>query len=280
MHDAGLRAMDRLRTWSAPLSKVARSLAQTQSYGVASAVQTGALFDPANYPPLAEWTVYVIGDIHGRSDLLLDLHRKIDRDSLGLPRGRIVEIYLGDYIDRGPDSRGVLDCLVERGAVRRAVFLRGNHEVMLADFLAGRLSLEVWAAVGGVETIESFDLDGRLPSVLESDEPDVELGARIPLTHKAFLASLCSSFDIGPYAFVHAGIRPGIPFRLQDARDICWIRNDFLNYAPAHEFIVVHGHSPVLNVDFRPNRINVDTGAYLTDQLSCLKIDGFGVQVL
>lgn len=231
------------------------------------------------YPGLARGVVYVVGDIHGRLDCLRRVHEAIDHD-VGRVRGEeAVELYLGDYVDRGPDSRGVIDCLIERVARRRAIFLRGNHEIMLEEFLGGRLPFARWKNSGALPTLVSYGVDARQALGGEDVDPHA-LAVRLPDEHRAFLSALRPIVTVGDYCFVHAGVRPGIPLDEQTLDDLAWIRAGFLDYKGRFERIVVHGHSAVAEAEFHHNRINIDTGAYATGKLSVLRIDGKGPVLL
>ena len=234
------------------------------------------------YPPTTgEVTIYAVGDIHGRLDLLEEVHRQIDRDKEVAQPQQAVEIYLGDYIDRGPESAGVVSKLIARAHEQSAVFLRGNHEQLLLDFLAGGDCLREWRSVGAVSTLQSY---GLAPDLLLRDVPQEAvrraLAERLPPEHAAFYADTGAYLEAGPYLFVHAGIRPGIALEQQEPGEMLTIRAEFLDCEHSFTHIVVHGHSPVMSPDFRPNRINIDTGAFATNRLTCLKIDGAGVRVL
>lgn len=234
------------------------------------------------YPPAPDgMTAYVVGDIHGRLDLLIGVQRQIDEDKAGSHAERIVEIYLGDYIDRGPDSAGVVSRLVGRVREVDAVFLRGNHEQVLLDFLDGKDCLEQWWAIGGITTLLSY---GVAPSVLSRQvQQDVVrriISENLPHEHRRFYEQTGSYRCVGPYLAVHAGIRPGIKLEDQKAADLLGIRQDFLQYGGDFDFIVVHGHTPVMAPDLRRNRINIDTGAFATNRLTCLRIGADGIRVL
>jgi serine/threonine protein phosphatase 1 len=234
------------------------------------------------YPPAPDgWTVYAIGDIHGRLDLLKKVHRGIDADTSASSAAQTVGIYLGDYIDRGPDSAGVLSELIDRAMTRPACFLRGNHEQLLLDFLEGKDLLGQWKAVGGLATLLSYGLPGAL---LAGNNPEEEvqqaLRQRLPAEHLEFLGRTGSYVRLGPYLMVHAGLRPGVRLEDQRTADILGIRNDFLDYDGDVGYLLVHGHTPVEEPDFRPNRINIDTGAFATNRLTCLRIGADGPSVL
>jgi calcineurin-like phosphoesterase family protein len=234
------------------------------------------------YPPAPDgWTIYVIGDIHGRADLLKNIHRGIDAAKVSAGATESIEVYLGDYIDRGPRSADVLSELIDRSKARRTAFLRGNHEQLLLDFVDGKSLLGQWKAVGALPTLLSYGLPARL---LAGDTPEAEvreaLRQRLPTAHLDFLAVTGSYVRMPPYLMVHAGLRPGVRLEHQQAADILGIRNDFLDYEGDLGYLVVHGHTPVEEPDFRPNRINIDTGAFATNRLTCLRIDANGPSLL
>jgi serine/threonine protein phosphatase 1 len=183
-------------------------------------------------------------------------------------------VFLGDYIDRGPASRDVLDHLVIRDRTFRSVFLKGNHEGFLTGFLSNPSILEHWQYNGGLETLLSY---GVRPSLNADAATQVQLAAALdealPESHRQFIRKLESSFVCGDYFFVHAGVRPGIPLTKQREEDLLWIRQDFLLHEEDFGKVVVHGHTPVPQPDVRPNRINIDTGAFATGQLTCLVLE-------
>jgi serine/threonine protein phosphatase 1 len=225
--------------------------------------------------------VYVIGDIHGRDDLLWSLLQRIDSDVQNNPGVQPIEIYLGDYIDRGPASRQVIDRLIERRRVRETVYLKGNHETYIATFLHDPAILTEWAKVGGFETLLSY---GLTPSIgmRPSEQTALAQAFRqvLPDSHRLFLLNLTSLYWCGDFFFAHAGVRPGIPFEWQRDEDLLWIRDDFLYCVEDFGKIVVHGHTPVQEPDIRPNRINIDTGAYATGRLTCLVLQDESVSFL
>lgn len=219
--------------------------------------------------------LYCIGDIHGRRDLLQDLHEKIVADAAGFDGTRKV-VYLGDYIDRGMQSREVMDELIDQPlAGFEAVYLLGNHEQTLLDFLQYPKEAAGWLAWGGRETLASYGV----PLPREFQPPDVmtlrdELQARIAERHLEFLRRLPLTHVEGGYLFVHAGIRPGVPLQDQSDSDLLWIRRDFTESTASHGFVVVHGHSISEEVEMHPNRIGIDTGAFYTGVLTCLVLEG------
>jgi serine/threonine protein phosphatase 1 len=218
--------------------------------------------------------IYAIGDIHGRADLLDQVLNRIDADPTKNPNSFEIEVFLGDYIDRGPDSRQVLDRLVARNHTHRMVFLKGNHETYLADFVNNPRILEDWQRIGGLETLMSY---GITPSINANMATQARLAAAfdraLPESHRGFLGNLKTSFTCGDFYFVHAGIRPGISLEKQREEDLLWIRHEFLLCEEEFSKIVVHGHTPVPEPDVRPNRINIDTGAYATGNLTCLILE-------
>lgn len=222
---------------------------------------------------------YVIGDIHGRTDLLDRVHAAIDEDSCRLT-GSAIEIYLGDYVDRGPDSAGVLDRLIERARRRPAVHIRGNHEVMFEEFLAGGVDPEEWRPVGGLETLLSYGVDVRGLTRAPRDRWVAATRPLVPEAHVEFLASLSDSLLLGGYFFTHAGIRPGVRLEDQVPDDLQWVRDVFLGDDRDHGAVIVHGHTPSMDPEFLPNRINLDTGAYMTGRLTCLVIEDAGLRLL
>lgn len=219
--------------------------------------------------------IYAIGDIHGRADLLVKKFASIDADLANFPAETAVHVFLGDYIDRGPFSRDVLDLLIARGQRYPAAYLKGNHESYLVEFLNNPTVFVDWRQYGGLETILSY---GLAPS-LSADEHECavlasSLNRALPEVHRLFLDSLKLSFTCGDYFFVHAGVRPGLALARQHEEDLLWIREDFLLHEDTFDKLIVHGHTPVMEPDIRPNRINIDTGAYATGRLTCLVLEG------
>lgn len=218
---------------------------------------------------------YAVGDVHGRADLLapmLDWIREDSDSRGGYPEVHVV--FLGDLIDRGPDSAAVVSMLASgRAAFGQRHFIRGNHEQVLLDILDGDWArMDDWLAVGGVETVASYGVD---PALYLRDPAAFQRAVRdaIPSLHVAFLRRMQSWVQLGDYLFVHAGIRPGVPLDQQSERDLRWIRRDFLRSRVDHGMMVVHGHTISDSVDFRPNRIGIDTGAYGSHRLSVLGLE-------
>jgi serine/threonine protein phosphatase 1 len=236
----------------------------------------------ARYPPAPDGlTLYLIGDIHGRLDLLRAVQRQVDEDRASVRSQRTLEIYLGDYIDRGPDSAGVISQLIGRAQQVEAVFLRGNHEQLLLDFLHGVDCLGEWLAVGATATMLSY---GVAPDVLSRtlavETVRGHLSAVLPPEHRRFLEETATYARVGAYLAVHAGLRPGISLEDQDASDLLGIRREFLEHTGDFGCIVVHGHTPAIAPELHPNRINIDTGAFATSRLTCLRIAADGARIL
>lgn len=235
----------------------------------------------ASIPP--DIRIYAVGDIHGRADLLYEITQRIEDDLRRRPIKYAIEIYLGDYIDRGPDSKGVIDQLAVRLVQKRALCLRGNHEALLAAFLHDPAAINHWSQLGAWDTFASYgvsvDPANRSRIMAPADLHRSFLKA-FPRTHELFLQCLRNSFCCGDYLFVHAGIRPGIPIESQKLDDLLWIRGEFLNSTHVHEKYVVHGHTPVDHPDIRSNRINIDTGAWISGILTCVAIEGETLLVL
>lgn len=229
---------------------------------------------PPSGPPGAR--AYAIGDVHGRLDLLSDLLDKIDADSQARPCQREFIVFLGDLIDRGPDSRGVLNLLQAiRPKLPNPVFVMGNHEEMLLRVLGDDPErIWDWMSFGGYEFAQSYGVEvGRL-ATLPAATAAAEIRAAVPQSDLAFVESFVDSFRFGDYLLVHAGIRPGTPLEQQKIADLRWIREDFLESSAIHPFIVVHGHTISDGPDERPNRIGIDTGAYASGVLTALCLEG------
>ncbi|WP_083901416.1 metallophosphoesterase family protein [Azospirillum sp. B4] len=241
--------------------------------------------------------LYAVGDVHGELGLLRQLLDTIVQDhaALAARHGPLtpVLIMLGDYVDRGPDSRGVIDLL--RGgadATGRTLddllpgfarhYLRGNHEQTMLDFLSDPMAALRWLDFGGLATLRSYGLPVVLEGapVLQAQALSEALDAQLPPSHRRFLEGLEYSVVHGDYAFVHAGIRPGVPLEEQMAEDLLWIRAPFMLDEGPHEKVIVHGHTIVPDVDILPQRIAVDTGAYRSGRLSAVVLHGADVRIL
>ena len=225
--------------------------------------------------------IYAVGDVHGRADLLAPLLARIDVDLSAHPITRPCQVFLGDYIDRGPHSRQVIDLLIARRRRHEMLFLKGNHEDFALEFLSDPTKLSEWKQVGGISTLLSYGVKiaGRTDAEAE-EQAAIAFRRALPESHLGFLGSLVLSFNCGDYFFAHAGARPGIPLREQYRQDLLWIRDDFLLHEEDFGKVVVHGHTPVMTPDIRPNRINIDTGAYATGRLTCLVLEGDKISFL
>jgi serine/threonine protein phosphatase 1 len=218
--------------------------------------------------------LYVIGDIHGRSDLLDHMIDQINRDIETLDDRQALTITLGDYVDRGPDSFGVLDRLAHNPFPTRYIALKGNHEALFENFLTDPSIAEIWRRNGGLETLYSYGI--RTSDLMRGrgfDKAAHALSEWVPKEHLAFLASLRPYLSVNGCFFCHAGIRPGVPLEQQSLGDLLWIREEFLNSDEEFEKMIIHGHSPHEWPEVRPNRVNIDTGAFATGRLTCLVID-------
>ncbi len=231
-------------------------------------------------------TIYAIGDIHGRLDLLTTLHKAIGKDweSRRLPGGTAIEVYLGDLIDRGPESAGVIAALLKRKATRDCVFLLGNHEAEFLRILSGSATPDMvmnWLRMGGSATAMSYGIKDIPRKADQSIARFVaDLREQVSAAHRQFLDNAQLFYASEPYLFVHAGIRPGLGLAQQSSVDLLSIREDFLRSDVRHDYVVVHGHTPVLDVQFLSNRINLDTGAFATNRLSCVRFDNDGTASL
>ena len=218
--------------------------------------------------------IYAIADVHGRADLLDQTFTRIDADLASHPASETIEVFLGDYVDRGPSSREVIDLLIKRGGDHMAIFLAGNHEASLSDFLRNPAAFDNWKLYGGLATLSSYGV--RVPTKPEPSEKinlSLALNSRMPSSHRTFLDNLKPYFICGDFFFVHAGVRPRVPLVEQNVNDLLWIREEFLSYEGDYGKIIIHGHTPVREPDVRSNRINIDTGAYFTGRLTCLRLE-------
>ena len=219
---------------------------------------------------------YVIGDVHGRLDLLEKLLEEIARDGSERPAKYTLLVFLGDLIDRGPHSAQVIERLRTYPADGvRAVFLLGNHEEVLLRILDGNTGLIAsWLQFGGAECLQSYGADWR-KIARAADAPAVEMIRNVILAeHVEFIRSFVDTCRFGDYLFVHAGIRPGVTIEDQLQSDLRWIREPFLLDDTDHGCVVVHGHTIREEIEERPNRIGIDTGAYRTGVLTALVIEG------
>jgi serine/threonine protein phosphatase 1 len=237
--------------------------------------------EPVKAPSIpAGRRLYVIGDIHGRLDLLLMLERQIELDLATAP-DEVTTIFLGDYVDRGKDSAGVLEKLSSGSFCTPIVALCGNHEEVFLQFLEDASVLASWRQFGGLETLHSYGVDvSEAMRGVGFDEAQRALADALPTRHREFLDRTLLSFELGDYFFCHAGVRPGVALNAQVRHDLLWSRSEFLDFPGSFGKIVVHGHTPKADPEVRPNRINVDTGAYASSVLTALVIEGEGRRFL
>lgn len=218
--------------------------------------------------------VYAVGDIHGRRDLLGALHARIVADAQSRVTTRRIIVYLGDYIDRGPDSRAVIDLVrSDHPQGFEKVWLRGNHEDFLIRFLHDAYVGHNWLANGGGATLASYGIDVAAEMATgDMKALQTRLHHRISHRHRDFLEETTLSYRIGDYFFAHAGVRPGVPLDRQRAKDLMWIREEFLDATVDHGAFVVHGHTPVLEPELLANRADIDTGAVFSGRLTALAL--------
>ena len=219
---------------------------------------------------------YAIGDVHGRLDLLKRLLAQIERDDRARVPATTYLVLLGDLIDRGPESKGVIDHFLRSPpGFATPVFLKGNHEEFLLSVLEGEDQMVgSWLTYGGYECAESYGVSRGWTLNVAPTEVAERLRQAVPAAHQAFLADMADSFQFGDYLFVHAGICPGIPLERQSSKDLRWIREGFLDNRSDHGVMVVHGHTIVEKPEQHPNRIALDTGAYRSGVLTALGLEG------
>ncbi len=234
-----------------------------------------------HWPWSGQGRLYVIGDIHGCLNLLDRMIEQVARDLAARPVVESLVVTVGDYLDRGPSSSGVIARLMHNPFPTDYVALKGNHEVLFHEFLSAPATANHWRRLGGPETLRSYGVPAD----------DVEAGRNylaaaralaqaVPSEHFDFLASLETSLTVGGHFVCHAGVRPGVPLDRQEEEDLLWIREPFLASNTDFGKIVVHGHTPAAAPERRMNRINVDTGAYMTGRLTCAVIEPDGVRFL
>ncbi|MEZ5936995.1 MAG: metallophosphoesterase family protein [Hyphomonadaceae bacterium] len=228
--------------------------------------------------------VYAVGDVHGRADLLQRLIAELREDAKqGEYEGRPILIFLGDYVDRGFQSKEVLSTLISPALSEfETYFLKGNHEAAMLQFLKDPSIGPRWAEYGGVETLVSYGV--QPPRVRTSmDEwarASQALNAALPQQHRHFLENLDISVRIGDYIFVHAGLRPGVSLDMQSEHDMLWIREEFLEDRKHLGAVVVHGHTPSQAPYRDSRRIGIDTGAYLSGRLTAARLQADTVEFL
>jgi len=227
--------------------------------------------------------IYAIGDIHGCHDRLRRLHAAIEADAATAPARRRL-VYLGDYVDRGPESRAVIETLLQPAPTGfERIFLKGNHEDFMLQVLDDKSVFLPWLTNGGDATCRSYGIEPTAPP----EGCDDLLGwlrqalvAALPASHRRFLADLALHHVAGDYYFCHAGVRPGVALEAQGPEDLMWIREPFLSAKASHGKVVVHGHTPVSEPERRANRIGIDTGACYGGRLTALVLEGHAQRFL
>ena len=233
--------------------------------------------------------IYAIGDIHGCAKELTELLELVASREQELPEtGRRMLVFLGDYIDRGPDSRGVVEILLHQLPEGFSpIFLRGNHEAMMLDAINHPgiyQSAAMWLFNGGMAAVASYDqaIGGQL-ELAEWLDMDIIIDDFIrimPDEHRRFFESLRLSYQCGDYFFVHAGVLPGLPLDEQKESDMLWIREPFLNSQEDFGAVIVHGHTPARQAEIKPNRIGLDSGAVYGRKLSAIRLEGIEQEIL
>jgi serine/threonine protein phosphatase 1 len=226
--------------------------------------------------------IYAIGDIHGRLDLLDQLHERIKDDLRSAAEKQIKLVYLGDYVDRGPNSSGVVSRLLEPEPFpAERIFLRGNHEEILLNFIDGRAYRERWFLNGGAAAIKAYGIDTPdHPTETEAWAIAAKLSKRLPATHRAFFDDLMLMHRVGDVVFVHAGINPDRSLENQRAEDLLWIREKFLNTPHNLGALIVHGHTPESEPSITPYRIGIDTLAWQSGHLTAAVLEHGHVRFL
>lgn len=236
------------------------------------------LFAPRSKPsrpaiPAGE-RVYAVGDIHGRLDLFDALIAEIERDDAARAPASTTMILLGDLVDRGPASAGVLARARAWQSQRSVRILAGNHEEMFTESFADVETLRHWLKHGGRETVLSYGPDQVAYNRASLEELQAMLHDLVPAQDRAFIDSFDEHVLIGDYLFVHAGIMPEVPLEQQERHDLLWIRAPFLRHQDAHAHMVVHGHTICETVDEQHNRIGIDTGAFRSGVLTAIMLEG------
>jgi len=226
--------------------------------------------------------VYAVGDVHGERTALENLLGRI-REDAARRSAAPVAVFVGDYVDRGGDSRGVLDLLCGDPLPGFTLHrLRGNHEQAMLDFLAAPEAGAPWLEFGGVATLDSYGVRGLFgaPTAERLKTLRDALDAGLPDAHRRLLQALEPYAVYGDYAFVHAGVRPGAPLARQRLDDLLWIREPFLTWPAPHDKVIVHGHTVVPAPQLLPNRIAIDTGVYASGVLTAVALEADEVRII
>ena len=226
---------------------------------------------PAATPPGTR--IYAVGDIHGRLDLFREIIRSIEADDAKRAPARTSIVLLGDLIDRGPDSAGVV-ALAREWAEQRAIkLIMGNHEEMFLDSFTKQGVLRSFMRYGGQVTMLSYGISQRALAEADSEELQRLMAEAVPQEDRDFLAGFEKMVRYGDYVFVHAGIRPDMPLERQTGQDCRWIREPFLSHAGDHGSVIVHGHTVTDAPELLPNRIGIDTGAFMSGKLTAIGLE-------
>jgi serine/threonine protein phosphatase 1 len=221
--------------------------------------------------------IYAIGDIHGRNDLLQSLLAQIEADDAARGAADTHIIFLGDLMDRGPDSAGVVETAIAlRNGGRNVRFLMGNHEEVFVQACRNNDNkvTRFFLRIGGEATVLSYPITRAEYISLDMEQLSERLMTLVPQEHLDFIEGFEDQIVIGDYVFVHAGIRPGVPLSEQKPKDLRWIREEFVDQRGDLEKVVVYGHTIYDKVEERGSRIGIDTGAYASDKLTALVLEG------
>jgi serine/threonine protein phosphatase 1 len=220
---------------------------------------------------------YIVGDIHGRADLLADLLGLISSDAQTATQHEKLLIFLGDYVDRGPNSKKVIDMILSaRFPGFETIALMGNHEESMLAFLNDPIGAAEWLKYGGAETLLSYGVSMApgAPKAVSLKAASRDLNDALGEKHRQFLETLSDTHTLGDFMFVHAGVDPKRPLAMQRPQELRWIREAFTSHSGLYEKVVVHGHTICANPELRENRVCIDTGAYYSGKLTCLVLDG------
>lgn len=219
--------------------------------------------------------VYAVGDVHGRRDLLAKLVEAIEQDDAEAGAAQTTVVMLGDLVDRGPESAGVVDLVRQWQRQRNVRVLGGNHEEMFLKSFTSAEMMRHFLRHGGRETVHSYGVDQSALSQAQSiEEMQQMIADAVPQADRDYIAGFEDMIRIGDYLFVHAGIDPAIDLAEQRVQDLRWIREPFLSFSEPHGLVVVHGHTISDEPEDRGNRIGIDTGAYASGRLTALVLEG------
>tara|TARA_B100000678_G_scaffold280821_1_gene277927 strand:- start:547 stop:1362 length:816 start_codon:yes stop_codon:yes gene_type:complete len=239
-----------------------------------SLFQKPAVGSPPSVPPGTRY--YAIGDIHGCDALFDALIKAIEADDIDAGAAETTVVLLGDLVDRGPSSAQVIARARDWGQLRKVRYIAGNHEEMFLDSFDDREVLRHFLKHGGRETILSYGIDRDEYDALEIDELKDRLHDLVPQEDRDFLTGFEDMILAGDYAFVHAGVEPSRTLDDQTRHDMLWIRDRFLRHDSPFEKVIVHGHTIFKEVEHKPHRIGVDTGAFRFGRLTALVLEGEG----